>query len=204
MNYKGVLPGDRVWVIADPHFGHANIIRYCNRPFQSVGEMDRELMARWNAVVGGQDTVIVAGDFCMGRRAKYWKRYAARLHGELIMMDGNHDHNPGWWESMEITYMGEKFLIVHRPDAIPEGWPGWAIHGHVHNHNPVAYPLISWGNRRINVSVEMINYQPILLPRLMDLALSQERPPSPRRPSRSPPPLPTDAGEPDYIPPGGQ
>ena len=36
---------------ADQHFGHQNIIGYCDRPFHSVGEMNAVLVANWNAVV---------------------------------------------------------------------------------------------------------------------------------------------------------
>jgi calcineurin-like phosphoesterase family protein len=37
-----------IWFTADFHFGHGNIIRYCNRPFQSVEEMDRTILDRLN------------------------------------------------------------------------------------------------------------------------------------------------------------
>jgi calcineurin-like phosphoesterase family protein len=36
-----------IWFTADHHFGHANIIGFCNRPFSDVMEMDAELMRRW-------------------------------------------------------------------------------------------------------------------------------------------------------------
>ena len=45
------------WLTADTHFGHQNIIRYCQRPFDRVEEMDRVLVQRWNARVGVDDTL---------------------------------------------------------------------------------------------------------------------------------------------------
>ena len=36
---------------SDHHFGHANIIEYCRRPFASAEEMDAEMEARWRARV---------------------------------------------------------------------------------------------------------------------------------------------------------
>jgi calcineurin-like phosphoesterase family protein len=42
---------------SDPHFGHTNIIKYCDRPFASVDEMNEELVARYNASVGPDDFV---------------------------------------------------------------------------------------------------------------------------------------------------
>lgn len=44
--------------IADMHFGHKNIIRYDNRPFGSVEEMDKALIQLWNETVGSDDIVL--------------------------------------------------------------------------------------------------------------------------------------------------
>jgi len=47
---------------ADQHFGHSNIIKYCNRPFASVEEMDRVMVERWNARISPKDNVYLLGD----------------------------------------------------------------------------------------------------------------------------------------------
>lgn len=41
----------KYFVVADNHFGHENIIRFCNRPFKTLDEMNYEMVKRWNAVV---------------------------------------------------------------------------------------------------------------------------------------------------------
>jgi len=54
------------WFTADLHLGHRNIIRYCDRRFESVGVMNRALIARWNEIDDDDDTVRVLGDFALG------------------------------------------------------------------------------------------------------------------------------------------
>ena len=39
---------NQVFFTADLHFGHENVIKFDNRPFESVKETDTELMRRWN------------------------------------------------------------------------------------------------------------------------------------------------------------
>ena len=51
-----------IYFTSDPHYGHANIIRYCQRPYASVEAMDAALIANWNRVVTAEDTVYVLGD----------------------------------------------------------------------------------------------------------------------------------------------
>ena len=51
------MPRSKVWFIADTHFGHANIIRFCNRPFESVEEMNETLVSNWNDRVAPMQTL---------------------------------------------------------------------------------------------------------------------------------------------------
>src|ERR1700740_2733163 len=54
------------WFTADFHLGHANIIRYCSRPFATVDEMDQAILERLNTCVKVHDILYFLGDFCMG------------------------------------------------------------------------------------------------------------------------------------------
>jgi len=79
---------NKVFFIADLHFGDSAILRYENRPFTNVAHMDSELIARWNTVVSSQDTVYVLGDFgAFG----YEDEILSQLTGKKILVKGNHD-----------------------------------------------------------------------------------------------------------------
>ena len=56
--------------IADMHFGHKNVIRYDNRPFDSIEEMDKAMITLWNETVGDSDVVYILGDFSWYKEEK--------------------------------------------------------------------------------------------------------------------------------------
>lgn len=53
---------------SDLHLGHANVIKFDNRPFANVDEMDQCIIIRWNERVSDDDTVFILGDV---ERKKY-------------------------------------------------------------------------------------------------------------------------------------
>lgn len=79
-----------LWLTADLHLGHANIIRYCDRPFTGVADMDERLVARWNERVGSDDDVLVLGDVALGP-IDASLRLVHRLAGRKVLVAGNHD-----------------------------------------------------------------------------------------------------------------
>ena len=81
----------KTWFSADHHFGHVNIIKYTNRPFTNVDEMDEALIENHNSVVGVHDTVYMLGDVTLGRFDKF-ESYITRLNGIINIVPGGHDH----------------------------------------------------------------------------------------------------------------
>lgn len=79
----------RKWFTSDQHFGHQNIIKYCNRPFATVEEMNEEIVRRHNAVVGPDDYVFFLGDVAMN--IDNVRKYVHRMHGKKHLVPGNHD-----------------------------------------------------------------------------------------------------------------
>ncbi len=156
------LPGR--FVISDLHLGHSNIIGYCRRPFSSVIEMDAVLLDNWNFTVRPDDEVIYLGDLRYGRNAPPASHFLEGLHGKVTLIAGNHDDPlPGALPSLEITYQDLRFLCIHDPGMVPEGYQGWVIHGHIHNNDPHRYPFINGVTRTINVSAELVDYTPVSL-----------------------------------------
>lgn len=149
--------------IGDTHFNHANIIKYCDRPFKDVNEMNEYIINKWNSVVSKKDIVYHHGDFAFNMTQEQAFDLVKRLNGKIILIQGNHDRKGiGWFKSCgfyevskEIIYK-DRYILSHRPkqiDKIPEGFIN--IHGHVHNHGE------DMGNKYMNVSCEVIEYTPI-------------------------------------------
>lgn len=80
----------RRWFTADLHLGHANIIRYCQRPFADAATMNAELIRRWNETVDDADEVWVLGDVALGTIAETLP-LVSELAGRKVLVPGNHD-----------------------------------------------------------------------------------------------------------------
>jgi calcineurin-like phosphoesterase family protein len=152
---------ENIWVWSDTHFGHKNIIKYCDRPFCDLDDMSQQMINNHNDVVGDNDLVIWVGDvaFMGDDRAN---EILANLKGDRILIIGNHDINKGKVKNLNFK---EKHLIYVIDGAPPivfthfpfENCPGdWInVHGHIHN----SYDTNSL--QHINVSVEAIDYRPV-------------------------------------------
>jgi calcineurin-like phosphoesterase family protein len=80
----------KVFFTSDPHFGHINVIRYCNRPWKDVDEMREALIVNWNQTVPEDGVVVCLGDMAMGKVRENLPVYK-RLNGHKILIFGNHD-----------------------------------------------------------------------------------------------------------------
>lgn len=79
------------WFTSDTHFGHENIIRYCNRPFNDKNHMNETMIQRWNEVVGDDDTIYHLGDFAFFKTDEEYISLLEKLNGKKVLIYGNHD-----------------------------------------------------------------------------------------------------------------
>jgi calcineurin-like phosphoesterase family protein len=163
---------DDIFLIADLHLGHANIIRYCSRPFlvSDVREMDHVLIKNWNYTISSLNRIYCLGDLRYGKNAVSALQYRKKLKGRITFIQGNHDDQElGAVPSVTLNYQGFTFLLVHDPASAPREFDGWIIHGHHHNNDLRHYPFIDFEHRRINVCAEVIGYVPLSLTALCSI-----------------------------------
>ncbi len=151
-----------MFFIGDTHFGHANIIKYCKRPFSSAQEMDEMLIKYWNETVEPSDTVYHVGDFAFDRHPE---KYLSRLNGTKHLIKGNHDKQPNTkqgWASIndyrEIRVEGQIIILFHYAcrvwDKSHKG--SWMLYGH--SHGTLSDDINSLS---IDVGADNHNYRPI-------------------------------------------
>lgn len=135
---------DNVWFTSDTHFGHENIIKFCQRPFANTVEMDAELIRRWNETVPPEGIVFHLGDFCHGGPAA-WNRILKQLNGKKYLILGNHDfkniknRSILRFESVTqqmVILVGEQSIILNHNPFLCYGGSYrdvWQLFGHVHS-----------------------------------------------------------------------
>lgn len=78
------------WFTADLHINHFNVIRYCDRPYDSVEEMNESLIKNWNDKVAPEDTVYFLGDFALNFN-RTLETLPKLNFKKLYFINGNHD-----------------------------------------------------------------------------------------------------------------
>lgn len=164
---------------ADSHYSHSNILRYCNRPFKDVHEMNKTLTENLNNLVTEKDVVIHAGDFTLQGFEKF-KEYLKKLRGKHIFIKGSHDvwakkfnqyfflhkelpnlHNPlgdKVHDILELNINGIKIVVCH---YAMRTWPRshyGSLHFYGHSHGKLK-PFYN----ALDVGVDNNNYRPIVL-----------------------------------------
>jgi calcineurin-like phosphoesterase family protein len=159
----------RLLVLGDTHFRHANIIKYCNRPFATADEMDATMLGNIaNAGLGPEDTLVHVGDFAFGgkERARPLLDFWHTLPGTKIFVRGNHDRG---WKRFELLrgfdvvcehIAIDKWLFTHYPTPGLVLDPGVVnVHGHIHNNLGEKWD----DDQHFNACVEVRDYRPFLL-----------------------------------------
>lgn len=160
---------------ADTHFGHANIIKYCNRPFETTSEHDAVLIHRWNSLVERKDMVYHLGDFAFGEGSKDFDKYFEQLNGNIVFIKGNHDklawRNRGAFAGYHYGFAeeeinGQRIVLCHyamrRWNASHYGT--WHLYGHSHGQLPDDPHSLS-----IDVGVDCHNFTPVSFERVAEL-----------------------------------
>ena len=81
-----------IYLTSDTHFSHANIIKYCNRPFDNAIIMNNRIIENWNSVVGKDDEVFHLGDVgCWFKENAWIEEILPNLNGKKFLIPGNHD-----------------------------------------------------------------------------------------------------------------
>jgi calcineurin-like phosphoesterase family protein len=163
------------YFISDLHFGHHNIIKYCNRPFGSVEDMNKQIVDRWNQKITDDDTVYILGDIAL---SKDNVDKVKELKGKKHLIIGNHDyHNLGQikkskcFESVSymkvITLDDKTITLCHFPTYSFIG--DYMVYGHVHNNeNDQSWLAVRTKPNMLNAGVEINKYVPATFKELQE------------------------------------
>jgi len=151
-----------IYFTADTHFNHKNIIKYCNRPFETLEEMNNKIIDNWNILIQPRDTVYHLGDFGFGNL----ENILNRLQGQKILITGSHDTKIHQYKKyfsnqtplLEIKANGQTITLCHYAMRV---WPkshynSWHLFGHSHSE-------LEPQGKSYDVGVDNNDFKPISL-----------------------------------------
>lgn len=159
---------NNIYFTSDQHFYHKNIIRFENRPFKNVEDMNEFMIKQWNSKVTNNDIIYHLGDFAFINKEKT-KEIVSKLNGKKYIILGNHDrgrnikyyYDCGFDKVYDTPILiKEYFILSHEPILYNSiNCPYHNIFGHVHS-NPSVYTYTPYSTC---VCVERHNYLPVSL-----------------------------------------
>lgn len=156
---------NKIWLIADTHFCHNEIIKYCKRP----DNYEDLIIENWKNMVASTDVVLHLGDVTMGPCPISLKN----LPGIKILKKGNHDdldvagHREAYYDMgfnivvknegvIAANRNGHRLAFTHEPLIFHQF--DLNIHGHLHNLAKLESVC-----KHYLVAMEYTDYKPILL-----------------------------------------
>lgn len=156
---------------SDHHFGHSNVIKFCNRPFLSIEEMDEKLIQYWNETITNKDNVFILGDFFWKSNTKYCSSILNKLNGYKYLLIGSHDDFLNKKELKKYFVFikkyhvykqpGTRIVLFHNPLFSWDGMNNGVYHFFGHAHEK--YVCINNNTMTYNVGVDTNNFRPISL-----------------------------------------
>jgi len=156
---------------ADWHFDHKNIMKYSNRPFKNIREMNQVILSNVLKKVGKDDVLHVIGDLSMKKKQFAYYALKTMRHAGIVLelIKGNHDNH--WDTSTLYEYFhrisnmkdmkvdGQKITMCHFPMI---SWNcshfgAWMLHGH--HHNSIIQDKFK--GKIMNVSIDTNNFTPV-------------------------------------------
>lgn len=169
-----------IYFISDTHFNHDRDFIWGNRGYNSVNEMNENIIINWNNIITNEDDVYVVGDFFLGKDTDYIIDTINKLNGKIHLILGNHDTNykVGIYNTLPhkivsisyakiIKYDNKSFYISHYPTltATPECYNKTSLYnifGHTHSKEifyegfPYMYNVACDAHNCTPISIEQI------------------------------------------------
>ena len=167
------------FIISDTHWGDKNLLKHVSRPKHH----EKMMLANWRKIIKNDDLVLHLGDLVVGSDEVYEQfknEIAPQLTGKKYIILGNHDKRKYDYykdfgfkvlKPFTMKYRGYDISFDHYPKFLKKNAKELHIHGHIHDHTYSRNEKSRWGN--INISVEMINYKPQRVSRVVNTAISK-------------------------------
>lgn len=178
----------KLWFTSDLHFGHRNVIRFCERPFEDEKQMGPKLIEYWNDTVGDNDIIFVLGDTFWFNDSRNIKKVLSSLNGKTIyILPGNHDDfdayhrvddpriillddvNVMWLESENNREWKKKMYEVWMSHYPMMTWPhrdngAFQFFGHIHSNSNRSEGVdqdLPLHYNQLDVGCDYWNYKPV-------------------------------------------
>lgn len=154
-----------IFICSDFHFNHSKEFIYQARGFQTIEEMNTEIVKRHNEIVTPDDDVYVLGDLCMSADLAGNKKLIESLNGKLRICRGNHDSDRRWEMYQEcknvveicgyatmLKYRKYHFYLSHYPCLCSNADDGKTLRECVISlcgHSHIEDPFADWDKGRI-------------------------------------------------------